>query len=64
MKNSSLSQKILCKVAKGENDKVSSLLLLKALSGLVLLFFQFNDTSPERSNVPEKVINTKFLDIN
>ena len=41
----------------------ASLLSLKPTSGLALLYNQFNNTSPEKNNDPENVVNSKFHDI-
>ena len=40
-----------------------SLLSLKLPSDLALLYNQFNNTSPEKNNDPENVVNSKFCDI-
>ena len=45
-----------------DNDK-ESLLSLKPPSDLVLLYNQFNNTSPEKDSDPENVVNSKFYDI-
>ena len=48
--------------ANSDNDK-ESLLSLKPPSDLALLYNQFNNTSPEKNNDPENVVNSKFYDI-
>ena len=45
-----------------DNNK-ESLLSLKPPSNLALLYNQFNNTSPEKNNDPENVVNSKFYDI-
>ena len=45
-----------------DNDK-ESLLSLNSPSDLALLYNQFNNTSHEKNNDPEKVVNSKFYDI-
>ena len=49
-------------VTNSDNDK-ESLLSLKPPSDLALLYNQFNNTSPEKNNDPENVVNSKFYDI-
>ena len=49
------------KSTNSNNDK-ESLLSLKPPSDLALLYNQFNNTSPERNNDPENVVNSKFYD--
>ena len=44
-----------------DNDE-ESLLSLKPPSDLALLYNQFNNTSPEKNNDPENVVNSKFYD--
>ena len=48
--------------ANSDNDK-ESLLSLKPPSDLALLYNQFNNTSPEKNNDPENVVNSEFYDI-
>ena len=47
---------------KSDNDN-ESLLSLKPPSDLALLYNQFNNTSPEKNNDPENVVNSKYYDI-
>ena len=49
-------------VTNSDNDK-ESFLSLKLPSNLALLTNQFNNTSPEKINDPENVVNSKFYDI-
>ena len=53
---SSLSQ-------QGSDNENESLLSLKPPSDLAILYNQFNNTSPEKSNDPENVVNSKYYDI-
>ena len=45
-----------------DNDK-ESFLSLKPPYDLALLYNSFNNTSPEKNNDPENVVNSKFYDI-
>ena len=47
---------------KNENDN-ESLLSLKPLSDLALLYNQFNNTSPEKNDDPVNVVNSKYYDM-
>ena len=49
-------------ITNSSNDK-ESLLSVKPPSDLALMYNQFNDTSPEKNNDPEKVVNCKVYDI-
>ena len=55
-----------CSVLNKKYNEISNknrFVLLKLLSGLALLFKQFNNSSPEQQIDPENVVNSRYYDI-